>query len=82
MQWPMMIILELHCLVVCLMDADFADNITLLSDTRNEAEALLNADENVAQSVRLVMNAGKTKFMCYEQDSLIQEPQESREKES
>ena len=54
------------------MDADFADNIALLSDTINEAQALLSAVEAAAWSVGLVMNADKTKFMCYEQDSQIQ----------
>ena len=54
------------------MDADFADDITLLSNTMNEAQVLLNAVESATQSVGLVINAGKMKFMCYEQDSQIQ----------
>ena len=55
-----------HCLAVCLTDADFADDIALLSDTMNEGQVLLNAVESATQSVGLVMNAGKMKFMCYE----------------
>ena len=54
------------------MDADIADDIALLSNIKNEVHALLNAVESAAQSVSLVMNAGRTKFMCYEQGSLIQ----------
>ena len=61
-----------HCLVVHLTYADFADDIALLSDTINEVQALLNAVESATQSVGLVMNSGKTKFMRYEQDSQIQ----------
>ena len=60
-----------HCPAVCLTDADFADSITLLSNTMNEGQALLNAVGSAAPSVGLVMNAGKTKFMCYGKDSLI-----------
>ena len=36
------------CLAVCLTDADFADDIALLSDTINEAQTLLNAVESAA----------------------------------
>ena len=54
------------------METDFADDLTLLSYTMNEAQVLLNAVESVTRSVRLVMNAGKTEFMSYEQDSQIQ----------
>ena len=61
-----------HCLAVCLTDADFAHGIALLSDTINEAQVLLNVVEDAAQSVGLVMNAGKTKFKCYEWDIQIQ----------
>ena len=61
-----------HCLAVCLIDADFADDIALLSNTINKVQVLLNAVESANQSVGLVMNAGKTKFMCDEQDSQIQ----------
>ena len=50
----------------------FADDIALLSDTMNEAQALLNEVDSAAWSVGLVINAGKTKFMSYEQDSQIQ----------
>ena len=60
------------CLAVCLTDVDFADDIDLLCDTINEAQALLNTVESATQSVGLVINAGKTKFMCYEQDSQTQ----------
>ena len=48
---------------VHLMDADFADDIALFPDTMNEAQTLLNAVESATWSVRLVTNAGKTKFM-------------------
>ena len=61
-----------NCPAVHLTDADFADNIALLSNTMNEAQALLNAVECSACAVRLVMSAGKMKFMWYEPDSQIQ----------
>ena len=56
-----------HCPAVHLTDADFTDDIVLLSNKMNVAQALLNAAESAAQSGGLVMNVGKTKFMCYEQ---------------
>ena len=37
-----------HCLAVHLTDADFADDIALLSDAMNEAQMLLNAVERAA----------------------------------
>ena len=48
-----------HYPAVHLTDADIADDITLLSSAMIEAQVLLNAVESTAQSVRLVMNAGK-----------------------
>ena len=61
-----------HCPAIKLMDADFADDVALLSNTMNEAQGLLNTVESASESVRWAMNADKTKFMCYEQDSQIQ----------
>ena len=46
----------------------------------NEAQALLNTVECAAWSVGLVMNAGKTKFMCYKQTSQIQSLKSLEEK--
>ena len=46
-----------------LTDADFADDITLLADSMNEAQAMLDSLETAALQVGLKMNDDKTKFM-------------------
>jgi len=46
-------------------DMDFADDIALVSEGIAQAQEMLSRVEDSAQSVGLVMNAGKTKFMQY-----------------
>ena len=49
-------------------DADYADDLALMSDTIAEAETLLHKLEIAAGDVGLYVNASKTEFMCYNQD--------------
>ena len=48
-----------------LADVEFADDVALITDTKEGAKLLLDRREIVAQSVELVMNCSKskTKFM-------------------
>ena len=46
-----------------LTDADFADDLALLSDKIGNAEKLLRILETAATSVGLYMNTAKTKFI-------------------
>ena len=48
-------------------DADYADDITLLANTPNQAETLLHSLERAAAGVGLHVNAHKTEYMCYNQ---------------
>ena len=48
-------------------DADYADDITLLANTPNQAETLLNSLERTAEGIGLHVNAYKTEYMCYDQ---------------
>ena len=48
-------------------DADYADDIALLANTRNQAEALLHSLERAAPGIGLHVNAHKTECMCYNQ---------------
>ena len=50
-----------------LTDADFADDLALLSDTIEKAQLLLLRVENAAQIVGLQRNVTKTEFMLYHQ---------------
>ena len=47
-----------------LTDADFADDLALLSDKIGNAEKLLRILETAAASVGLYMNTAKTKFIA------------------
>ena len=47
-----------------IVDADFADDIALITDTLSEAQALLDSLEAAASSIGLKLNDGKTKFMA------------------
>ena len=51
-------------------DLDFADDIALLSDTAEQAQKILNRDETAALHVGLHMNAKKTKFMAFNQQTV------------
>ena len=48
-------------------DADYADDIALLANTPNQAEALLHSLERTAAGIGLHDNAHKTEYMCYNQ---------------
>ena len=48
-------------------DADYADDITILANTPNQAETLLNSLERAAAGVGLHVNAHKIEYMCYKQ---------------
>ena len=44
-------------------DADFADDLALLSNTIDEAQLMLTSLEEAARAVGLIMNESKTKYM-------------------
>ena len=48
-------------------DADFADDIALLTNTPAQAETLLQSLERAAAVIDLHVNALKTKYMCFNQ---------------
>ena len=48
-------------------DADYADDITILANTPDQAETLLHSLERAAASIGLHVNAHKTEYMCYNQ---------------
>ena len=48
-------------------DADYADDIAILANTRDQAETLLHSLERAAASIGLHVNAHKTEYMCYNQ---------------
>ena len=48
-------------------DADYADDITILANTLDQAETLLHSMERAATSIGLYVNAHKTEYMCYNQ---------------
>ena len=48
-------------------DADYADDIAILANTPNQAEALLHSLERAAAGIGVHVNAHKTEYMCYNQ---------------
>ena len=48
-------------------DADYADDITILANTPNQAETLLHSLERAAAGICFHVNAHKTEYMCYNQ---------------
>ena len=48
-------------------DADYADDITLLANTPNQAKTLLPSLERAAAGIDLHVNAHKTEYRCYNQ---------------
>ena len=48
-------------------DADYADDIALLANTRNQLETLQHILERAAAGIGLHVNAHKTEYMCYNQ---------------
>ena len=52
-------------------DADYADDVALLSDKSYNAQKLLYIQEKSAAFIGLHVNVTKTEYMCYNQDSTI-----------
>ena len=48
-------------------DADYADDIAILTNTPNQAETLLHSLEWAATGIGLYVNAHKMEYMCYNQ---------------
>ena len=48
-------------------DADYADDIAILTNTPDQAETLLHSLERAAAGIGLYVNAHKTEYMCYNQ---------------
>ena len=46
-------------------NTDYANDITLLANTRAQAETLLHGLEPAAGGIGLHLNADKTKYMCF-----------------
>ena len=47
------------------MDADNADDIELLANTRIQAESLLYSQEQPALDIDLHVNVDKTEYLCF-----------------
>ena len=52
-------------------DADYANDIALLTNTPNQAETLLHSLERATAGIGLHVNAHKTEYMCYNQTGNI-----------
>ena len=48
-------------------DADYADDISILSNAPTQAKTLLHSLEQVAAGIGLHVNAHKTEYMCSDQ---------------
>ena len=48
-------------------NTDYADDITILANTPDQAETLLHSLERAAAGIGLYVNAHKTEYMCYNQ---------------
>ena len=46
-------------------DVDYADDIAILANTRNQAETLLHSLERAAAGIGFHVNAHKTEYMCF-----------------
>ena len=54
-----------------IIDADYTDDLTRLTNTPAQAESLLHSLEQAAKDIGLYMNSDKTKFMHFNQDNAI-----------
>lgn len=54
---------------VVITDTDFADDISLLSDTLRQAEELLHSTQKAARQIGLHINESKTEFMSFNIDN-------------
>ena len=48
-------------------DADYADDIAILTNTSNQAETLLHSLKRAAAGIGFHLNARKTEYMCFNQ---------------
>ena len=48
-------------------DADYADDLVLLTNTPAQAESLLHNLVQAAKGLGLYVNANKTKYICFKQ---------------
>ena len=53
--------------VKTITDADYADDIAILANTRDQTETLLHSLERAAAGIALHVNAHKTEYMCFNQ---------------
>ena len=54
--------------VETMTNADYTDNLVLLTNTPAQAESLLDSLEQPVGGIGLFMNANKIEFMSFEQD--------------
>ena len=52
-------------------DADYTDDLVLLTNTPAQAESLLHNLEQAVRDIRLYMNSDKTEFTCFKQEVAI-----------
>ena len=48
-------------------DTDYADEISILANTHDQAETLLHSLERAATGIGLYVNSHKTEYICYNQ---------------
>ena len=53
---------EVKCSII---DADYDDDIAILTNTLNQAEMLLHSLERAAEGIGFQVNAHKTEYMCF-----------------
>ena len=58
-------------IILSVIDADYADDIAILSNTSNQAETLLHSLEEAAAGIGFHVNAHKTEYICFNQTSDI-----------
>ena len=51
-----------------IIDADYADDLALLTSTPNQAESLLHTLEQAARGIGLHVNVNKTEYMCLKRE--------------
>ena len=52
-------------------DADYRDDLALLTNTLPQAGSLLHSLKQAAKSIGLSMNANRTEYMCFKQKEII-----------
>ena len=54
-----------------MIDANYADDRVLLTNTPAQSESLLNSLEQPAKNIGLHMNANKTEYICFKQKNRV-----------